>query len=75
MLAKDRLSNYLAIFLASYLAIGAICGSSMAAAIPAISWKGEAYIAATWPLWMKVSPVKLPIPEWVFSFEESDYAQ
>lgn len=75
MSARASLPSYLAIMLASYLGIGAVLASSMAAAIPAISWKGEAYIAATWPLWMKVSPVKLPIPEWAFSFEEDDHAQ
>lgn len=39
-------------------------------AIPAINWKGAVYIAVTWPAWINGSPVRLPIPDWTFSFED-----
>ena len=53
-----------------YLGVGAYFGWALCTAMPAVNWMGGAYVALTWPTWLKVSPIKLPIPSWMFSFEE-----
>lgn len=52
-----------------YLAPGIWFAYALKTSIPAVSWPGAAYVAATWPTWLKGSPVKLPIPFWCFSFD------
>lgn len=58
---------------ALYLAVGAYFGWALCTAMPAVNWMGGAYVALTWPTWLKVSPVKLPIPAWMFSFDNQDH--
>jgi hypothetical protein len=48
--------------------IGWTAASVMQDAVPAISTRGQIYIAATWPLHLKASPVEAPVPQWAFSF-------
>jgi hypothetical protein len=54
-----------------YLSVGASFAAALSAAIPAINWKGATYYALTWPLQLKWSPVRLPIPAWCFTFPET----
>ena len=53
----------------AYLLGGSLAAIGLHVAIPAANWRGCAYIAATWPAWIKGSPLHLPIPAWAFSFE------
>lgn len=52
-----------------YMGVGSLSASLLMTAIPAVNWMGAAYIALTWPAWIKGSPVKLPVPRWAFTFE------
>jgi hypothetical protein len=37
--------------------------------IPAANLSGAAYVALTWPAWVKGSPIHIGMPSWAFSFE------
>lgn len=54
----------------TYLLVGAVFGAAMMQAIPATNLAGAAYIAVTWPAWLKGSPIKLPVPSWAFTFKD-----
>jgi hypothetical protein len=59
-----------AAILGVYLAIGLFWGLLAKTAIPAINPAGVAYIAASWPAWLRGSPLHLPVPTWAFSFQD-----
>jgi len=54
-----------------YLLIGAYFGFSLSITMPAVNFAGASYVALTWPLWTKASPITLPIPDWCFTFKGS----
>ena len=57
--------------LAGYLGAGLFAAMLMNAAIPALNWKGMAYIAATWPSQIYCARTERQCPEppeWAFSF-------
>lgn len=51
-----------------YLIMGAFFAFTLGTAIPAINVIGKLYIVVTWPFWLEVSPVSLPIFSFMFSF-------
>lgn len=53
-----------------YLGFGLCLGLATRAAIPAVNGAGVAYITVAWPGFVQGSPIKAPIPSWVFSFAE-----
>jgi len=58
--------------LAAYLGAGLFAALIMNAAIPALNWKGMAYIAAAWPGQVYCARVDQNCqepPQWAFSFE------
>lgn len=65
---KGRRWRWLAYAVALYLGAGAWFGWALWSSMPAVNWMGASYIAVTWPLWLKASPVSLPVPTWAFSF-------
>jgi len=54
----------------TYLAIGLRFGTAMHSAMPALNYRGVAYITIAWPFLLESNPIKAPIPLWVFSFKE-----
>lgn len=55
---------------AVYVAVGVLFGAVFGA-IPAHTLAGQAYVAATWPAWVKGSPVHIGIPSWGFHFDDN----
>lgn len=59
-----------------YIAVGLFMGVSMASAIPALNWKGVAYYAAAWPVFLASGTGLLPItpwvPSWSFTFDRKN---
>lgn len=64
--------NWVSMVIAAYLAVGMIFASALTSAIPAINVAGATYIALSWPVWLKASPVRLPIPTWAFTFSPKE---
>jgi hypothetical protein len=62
--------SILAVLVAIYLLVGLWFGACLRVTMPAVSLAGGAYVAATWPAWLRGSPIKLPIPRWAFHFED-----
>jgi hypothetical protein len=55
---------------AAYLLIGSYLGYSITMAMPAVNWKGGAFVAATWPAWLTGWPFGRPSPpSWCFTFD------
>lgn len=65
---RNRIALSLALI--AYICVGLHFGLALHSAMPALNWRGVAYITATWPLQLKVSPIRMPIPSWVFSFKD-----
>lgn len=66
------MKSFLGVALALYISFGLCLGLITRLAIPAVNAAGVAYIAMTWPAWVKGSPIKLHIPRWVFTFPSAD---
>ena len=52
-----------------YILAGMLLGGALAYAIPATSFRGYLLLVATWPAWVKGSPIpQPPVPSWAFKF-------
>ena len=54
-----------------YLSVGSMFGATLYEGIPAVNILGAAYVTLTWPLWLRGSPINMPIPAWAFTFKEN----
>lgn len=64
------IKTVVATFAVIYLLCGVAYGEALHQSIPAINLAGASYAAVTWPLWIKGSPIQLPIPDWAFTFND-----
>ncbi|WGM47698.1 hypothetical protein KOAAANKH_02580 [Brevundimonas sp. NIBR10] len=64
-----RFKLWLRVVAGVYVGIGFTVALLLSQAMPAINLAGAAYIAATWPAWVKGSPISLPVPVWAFTFK------
>lgn len=60
-----------------YVTFGLIFSSALAYSVPATNLLGRAYLAATWPCWIKASPCAgaLPVSKAMFTLRSADHAR
>lgn len=53
-----------------YMLTAVFCGNAITNVMPAVNWRGGAYVGLTWPFWISGGKLPvLPIPGWAFTFD------